>query len=68
VSRSRSDREKRRSEAEMLYELEMVFREEGTSKLVYDEAQDLFRFPDGKFAISKEWADIKLLEKRGFFG
>jgi hypothetical protein len=51
----------------MLYELEMALREDGVSNLVYDEAQDLFRFPDGKFAFSNEWADVKLLEKRGFF-
>ena len=67
-SRFGSDREMRRRRAEMLYELEMALREEKASNLVYDEAQDLFRFPDGKFAFSKEWADAKLLEERGFFG
>lgn len=35
--------------AETLYELEMVFREEGWSseEFVYDDEQDLYRFPDG---------------------
>ncbi len=64
-----SDREMRRRGAETLYELEMLWREEGTSEFVYDEEHDLFRFPgDGRFAFSKEWADIKLLEERGYYG
>jgi hypothetical protein len=48
----------------------MTLREEGAiSDFVYDEEQDLFRFPeDDRFAFSKEWADVKLLEKRGHFG
>ena len=65
-----SDRERRRSRAAALYEFEIALREEGAiSDFVYDEEQDLFRFPeDGRFAFSKEWADVKLLEKRGHFG
>jgi len=64
-----SDREMRRRGAETLYELEMIWREEGTSEFVYDEEHDLFRFPeDGRFAFSREWADVKLLEKRGYYG
>jgi hypothetical protein len=36
---------------------------------VYDEEHDLFRFPeDGRFAFSREWADVKLLEERGYYG
>ena len=48
----------------------MALREEGEiSDFVYDEKQDLFRFPeDGRFAFSRERADVKLLEKRGYFG
>jgi hypothetical protein len=48
----------------------MALREEGAiSDFVYDEEQDLFRFPeDGRFAFSNEWADVRLLEKRGHFG
>jgi hypothetical protein len=65
-----TDREMRRRGAETLYELEMLWREEGTSEFVYDEEHDLFRFPeDGRFAFSKEWADVKLLdEERGYYG
>ena len=64
-----SDRERRRRRANALYEFEMVLREEGISDFVYDEEQDLFRFPeDGRFAFSKEYANVKLLEERGYFG
>lgn len=64
-----SDRERQRRGAETLYELEMLWREEGTSDFIYDEEHDLFRFPeDGRFAFSKEWADVKLLEERGYYG
>ena len=37
-----------------LRRFEMALREEGLSDFVYDEQQDLFRFPDGRFAFSKE--------------
>jgi hypothetical protein len=64
-----NDREMRRRGAETLYELEMLWREEGTSEFLYDAEHDLFRFPeDGRFAFSKEWADMKLLEERGYYG
>ncbi len=65
-----NDREIRRREALALYELEMAFRAEGLgSDFVYDEEHGLFRFPeDGRFAFSKEWADMKLLEERGYYG
>jgi hypothetical protein len=48
----------------------MLLREEGEiPDFVYDEEQDLFRFPeDGSFAFSKEYANVKLLEERGYFG
>ena len=50
-----SDSEKRRSGAEILYELETGFREEGwPSDFVYDEKYGLYRFPNGAFAFSKE--------------
>ena len=62
------DRERRRRRASALYEFEMVLREEGLSDFVYDEEEDLFRLPDGRFAFSKEWADMDLLQKRGYFG
>jgi hypothetical protein len=48
----------------------MALREEGEiPDFVYDEEQDLFRFSqDGRFAFSREWANVKLLEERGYFG
>jgi hypothetical protein len=70
VHRFGSDRERRRRRAQALYEFEMALREEGEiPDFVYDEEQDLFRFPeDGRFAFSRERADVKLLEERGYFG
>jgi hypothetical protein len=48
----------------------MALREEGEiPDFVYDEEEDLFRFPeDGRFAFSREWADVELLQERGYFG
>jgi hypothetical protein len=37
----------------------------GDPALLYDEENDLFRFRDGRFAFSREWADWPLLRKRG---
>jgi hypothetical protein len=50
----------------MLYELEMVLREEGYSDFIYDEEKDLFRFKDGRFAFSRTQADVKLLGEQGY--
>ena len=61
-----SDRERRRRRANALYVFVRMLREEGLSDFVYDEEQDLFRFRDGKFAFSREWADIDLLQERGY--
>ena len=59
-----SDSEKRRSGAEILYELETGFREEGwPSDFVYDEKYDLYRFPDGEFAFSKEYVNERRLRQ-----
>src|SRR5829696_1809432 len=54
-SRFGSDQERRRRRSKMLYEFEMALREEGAaSDFVYDEEQDLFRFPDdSRFALSR---------------
>ena len=69
VSKFGTDREMRRRRAETLYSLEMMFRAEDISDFVYDEEQDLFRFPeDGRFAFSREWADVRLLKERGYYG
>ena len=50
------------------FEFEMVLRREGILDFVYDEKEDLFRFSDGRFAFSREWADVDLLQQRGYFG
>ncbi len=69
IRTSGSDRERRRRQAEALYELEMFFREEGDSDFIYDETHGLSCFPeDGRFAFSQGWADMKLLRERGYFG
>jgi len=58
-------RERRRRRAQALYEFETALHEEGYPHFVYDEGQDLFRLPEdgGRFAFSREWADVKLLQK-----
>ncbi len=38
------------------------------SRLVYDGENDLFRFPDGRFALDAECADLDLLWRRGYLG
>jgi hypothetical protein len=48
-----------RRQAKALYEIEMLFREEGVSDFVYDEEKDLFRFPDGRFAFSRTHAGLE---------
>jgi len=60
-----SDQERRRRRANALYVFQMLLREERISDFVYDEDKDLFRFPDSKFAFSREWADVDLLQERG---
>ncbi len=59
-----SGRLHRRTEAEALYRFEMILREVGYSDFVYDEEEDLFRFPDGRFAFSRHHANTKLLLER----
>jgi hypothetical protein len=62
-----SDAEWRRRVARTLYEIETAFREEacGDPALLYDRQNDLYRFRDGRFAFSREWANWPLLRKRG---
>ena len=61
--------ERRHRRAQDLYEFERALHEEGYPDFVYDEGQDLFRFPeDARFAFSRQWADMMLLQKRGYFG
>jgi hypothetical protein len=61
-----SDAEWRRRAANVLYELETAFREEGWGDpaLLYDEEGDLYRYRDGRFAFSREWADWSVLWER----
>ncbi len=64
-----SKSEMRRRGAEMLYELETAFREDGwPPDFVYDTNHDLYRFPDGEFAFSKEYANEKRLQEEGMIG
>jgi hypothetical protein len=53
-------------QAKSLYEMEMLFRKDGSSGFVYDEERDLFRFKDGRFAFSRTYANTSLLEERGY--
>jgi hypothetical protein len=46
----------------------MALCEGGIWYFIYDERQDLFRFPDGRFDFNKEWADVKALQERGYVG
>ena len=57
--------EQRKRDAALRYDLEMESRKvgRGDPALVYDEAKDLFRFTDGRFAFSREHADWELLRK-----
>jgi serine/threonine protein kinase HipA of HipAB toxin-antitoxin module len=58
--------EEKHEAARVLYELEMGLWEVGLSKLRFDEEHDRFVFPDGRFAFSREMADWRLLQDRGY--
>ena len=62
--------EKRRCGAEVLYELEIGFREEGwpSDDFVYDAEHDLYRFADGEFAFSRKYANERRLREMGISG
>jgi hypothetical protein len=63
-----SEAERRRRECEFFYQFEMVLIEESCdSGLVYDTERDVFRFPDGRFALSREHADWRSLKAIGYF-
>ncbi len=51
----------------MLYELETGFREDGwpSEEFVYDAERDLYRFPDGEFAFSREYPNERRLREMG---
>jgi hypothetical protein len=65
---SKSEKKRRRHGAEILYELETAFREDGwpSKEFVYDAEHDLYRFPDGEFAFSKEHANERRLREEGY--
>jgi hypothetical protein len=54
---------------EMLYELETGSKEDDwPSDFVYDAEHDLYRFPDGEFAFSREYANERRLREMGIIG
>ena len=65
-----SDSEMRRRRTEALYETETALREEGwpSEEFVYDAEHDLYRFPDGEFAFSREYANERRLRELGIIG
>jgi hypothetical protein len=62
--------ELRRRRAATLYELEALFAEDGSPSedFVYDAEHDLYRFPDGEFAFSREYANERRLRQMGCIG
>jgi hypothetical protein len=62
----RSETHLRKIHAQVLYDLEMECRRRGWGAdpaFVHDEERELFRFRDGRFAISCEHAEWALLKK-----
>ena len=59
-----------RRRAEALYETETSFKEEGwqSEEFVYDAEHDLYRFADGEFAFSMEYANERRLREMGIIG
>jgi hypothetical protein len=63
-----TEAERRRQDAQFFYLFEQLLIEEGCeSELVYDREHDLFRFADGRFALSREHADWAGLKAMGYF-
>jgi hypothetical protein len=62
--------ELRRRRAATLYELEALFAEDGwpSEDFVYEAEHDLYRFPDGEFAFSREYANERRLRQMGGIG
>ena len=65
-AKRRSFSEQRKRDVTLHYELGVEFRKVGWGdpSLVFDEEKDLFRFRDGRFAFSRDYADWELLRKR----
>ncbi len=64
-----TEAERRRRFCEGMFEFEEAFREGGSPgpDLVYDAEPGLYRFPDGRFALSREHADWRGLKEIGHF-
>jgi hypothetical protein len=63
-----SEAQRRRRSCEFFYDFELALLEEGLdSELVYDSEEEVFRFPDGRFALSREHADWPALKAVGYF-
>jgi hypothetical protein len=63
-----SETERRRQDAQFFYLFELLLIEEGCdSELLYDEEHEVFRFADGRFALSRERADWAGLKAIGYF-
>ena len=63
-----SESERRRQDAQFFYQFDLLLLEEGLgSELVYDAEREVFRFPDGRFALSREHADWDGLKAMGYF-
>ncbi|HKH76935.1 MAG TPA: hypothetical protein VKA51_08275 [Rubrobacteraceae bacterium] len=43
------------------------FHGDGDPRVGYDAERDLYRFPDGRFALSREHAEWRALKEAGFF-
>jgi hypothetical protein len=66
-----SDSEMHRRRATTLSELEKTgFREAGwpSEEFIYDAEHGLYRFVDGEFAFSREYANERRLREMGFIG
>jgi hypothetical protein len=65
-----SKSERRRGGAEILYELETAFREDSwpSDDFLYDTEHELYRFADGEFAFSREYANERRLRQMGIIG
>jgi hypothetical protein len=63
-----SEAARRRADARFFYLFELLLMEEGCdSELVYDEEHEVFRFADGRFALSREHANWAGLKAIGYF-
>ena len=64
-AKRRSEQRKRDAALRYYLEIESCKVGWGDPALVYDEEKDLFRFTDGRFALSRDHADWELLRKKG---